>query len=166
MPNWERLFLNGLVDFRLFCQMWDKKYERLIKERSIPLKKGALELLNHFRLNNLPMAVATSTATHSAKAILKNSGIFDFFRIVIGGDQVSKSKPSLDIYLKAAAELSSNPKRCLALEDSANGVKAAFAAGMTVVQIPDLVPPDSELMHLGHILLDDLSDVINYNFSS
>jgi beta-phosphoglucomutase-like phosphatase (HAD superfamily) len=62
--------------------------------------------------------------------------------------------------------LSSKPSTCLALEDSTNGVKAAVAAGMTVVQIPDLVQPDEALLSLGHIVLDSLSDVQEYDFQS
>jgi beta-phosphoglucomutase-like phosphatase (HAD superfamily) len=90
--------------------------------------------------------------------------LLDYFEIVIGGDQVERGKPDPDIYLKAASALSAAPSKCLALEDSTNGVKAAVAAGMTVVQIPDLVQPNEELLQLGHIVLSSLADVPKYNF--
>jgi beta-phosphoglucomutase-like phosphatase (HAD superfamily) len=110
------------------------------------------------------MAVATSTRTKRATEKLGDAGLLDYFKIVIGGDQVEQGKPDPEIYLKAASALSSAPSRCLALEDSANGVKAAVAAGMTVVQIPDLVPPSDELLQLGHIVLSSLADVPKYDF--
>lgn len=63
-----------------------------------------------------------------------------------------RGKPDLEIYLKAASSLSSDLSKCLTLEDSANGVKSAIAAGMTVVQIPDVVFPDEKLLKLDHIV--------------
>jgi beta-phosphoglucomutase-like phosphatase (HAD superfamily) len=90
---------------------------------------------------------------------LRKSGVLDRFQAVIGSDQVRNGKPEPDIYLKAAGLLNARPERCLALEDSENGVRAAVGAGMTVVQIPDLVQPSAELLALGHIVLDSLREV-------
>ena len=59
---------------------------------------------------------------------------------VTGGDEVKAGKPAPDVYLDAARKLGIAPADCLALEDSENGVTAALAAGMTVIQIPDLAP--------------------------
>jgi len=144
----------------------DGEYRRVIEESPIPLKDGAEELLRYISSIEIPIAVATSTAIDRAQKKLKSSGILDYFDFIIGGDQVTRSKPDPEIYLKAASELSSEPSKCLALEDSANGVKAAVAAGMTVVQIPDLVQPGEELLSLGHIVLRSLYDVPKYQFSS
>ena len=91
-------------------------------------------------------------------------GRWSYLDIIIGGDQVTKSKPEPDIYLKAASELSADPAKSLAFEDSPNGVKAALAAGMIVVQIPDLILPDDDLLKMGHIVLNNLADVIEYDF--
>ena len=88
------------------------------------------------------------------------------FVAIVGGDQVQKSKPHPDIYFKAAAILGVTPKNCLALEDSENGVRSAVSAGMTVVQIPDLVQPSLDLRGLGHIVLGSLRDVANYAFAA
>jgi beta-phosphoglucomutase-like phosphatase (HAD superfamily) len=82
----------------------------------------------------------------------------------VGGDQVEYSKPHPAIYLKAAATLGAMPEKCLALEDSDNGVKSALSAGMTVIQVPDLVQPSSNLRELGHIILGSLRDVANHAF--
>ena len=83
---------------------------------------------------------------------------------VIGGDQVSRSKPAPDIFLRAAEEFNVSSEKCLVLEDSENGVNAAIKAGMKVIQIPDLIEPSAALKQQGHIILESLKDVINYRF--
>ena len=64
----------------------------------------------------------------------------------------------------AATRLNVSPPGCLALKDSGNGVKSAVSAGMTVVQIPDMIQPTEDLLALGHIVLDDLAEVLRYRF--
>ena len=156
--------LEGIVDFKTFGLAWLREYNRITSEQPIPLKPGVEALLTHIQSMQIPMAVATSTDSARATAKLGATGLLDYFKIVIGGDQVERGKPDPEIYLKAAAALSSAPSTCLALEDSTNGVKAAVAAGMTVVQIPDLVQPDPDLLKLGHFVLSSLADVPNHFF--
>lgn len=158
--------LQGIMDYKEFGLEWDNTYTRLTLGKPVPLKKGAESLLEHIKSINIPMAVATSTRTDRAKVKLSDSGILHFFDIVIGGDQVSNSKPDPEIYIKAAYALSTEPSKCLAFEDSPNGVKSAVAAGLTVIQVPDLVQPDEDLLKMGHIVLSSLADVRDYNFQS
>lgn len=129
---------------------------------AVPLMNGVLELLDHLDLTSIPKSVATSTRTEHARSKLTNSGILHRFTHVTGGDQVDNGKPAPDIYLKAAQRLQVNPAECLALEDSPNGVKAALAAGMQVIQIPAIVQPDADTIALGHTVLNDLHEVINH----
>ena len=156
--------LDGVADYKEFGLAWMREYKRITLERPIPLKHGVEELLPYIESIEVPMAVATSTQALRAKEKLEDAGLLDYFKFIIGGDQVERGKPHPEIYLKAASALASAPSKCLALEDSANGVKAAVAAGMTVVQIPDLVPPSDELLLLGHIVLSSLADVPKYDF--
>ena len=156
--------LEDVMDFEMFGRFWNSEYRRISEESPIPLKVGAKNLLLHLESLNIPMAVATSTDAMYANEKLRFSGIRDFFDVVVGGDHVRRSKPDPEIYLKAASLLDSDPFKCLAFEDSANGVKAAVAAGMTVIQVPDLVKPDSALLRLGHIVLESLADVPNLKF--
>jgi len=152
------------VNFTIFWKACRARYHEAITTRGIPLKDGVLEFLRYIRSLQLPMAVATSTQTDIAKTKLRDTGILDYFQIVVGGEQVRHSKPHPDIYLKAAAELAVNARNCLALEDSENGVKSASAAGLTVIQIPDLVQPSTALKQNGHIILDSLLDVVYFDF--
>jgi HAD superfamily hydrolase (TIGR01509 family) len=156
--------LDDLIDVDEFIATWRGIYADWIAKEPVPLKSGVKDVLMHLTSLNIPIAVATSTKTVAAENKLKMAGIFDYFEVVIGGDQVSHSKPKPDIFLKAAASLACEPSSCIAFEDSPNGVKSAVAAGMTVVQIPDMIEPDDALLKLGHIVLDNLSDVLTFNF--
>ena len=151
--------LAGKADHVEFGRVWEARYAEAIAAAPIPLKDGVVELLEHLRDVALPAAVATSTATPRAMQKLERAGILGYFAAIVGGDQVARSKPQPDIYLRAAALLGADPEACLALEDSENGVRAALAAGMTVVQVPDLVAPTRELEALGHAIVASLRDV-------
>lgn len=141
---------------------WFENYKMLAFQQPVPLKKGAESLLKHFKRNDVPMAVATSTAYDKAIVKLKNSGLIDYFDFVIGGDMVEESKPHPMIYLTAAQQLQVEAENCLAFEDSNNGVKAAYAAGMFVFQVPDIVEPTDEIKRLGHPIFHSLYDVKDY----
>ena len=72
---------------------------------------------------------------------------------------VSKSKPELDIYLKACETLQVNPQECYALEDSRNGLLAAHRAGCKVIMVPDLWHPDEEIQRILFGKCSDLEEV-------
>jgi len=156
--------LEGLTCPVEFREKWDAAYTALTHERPLPHKDGVTEILDALKAMDIPVAVATSTKTPRAKSKLLHSGLLDYFPVVIGGDQVEHSKPAPDIYLRAATAINADPAKCLAFEDSTNGVRAAVAAGMTVVQIPDLVEPPEELRQLGHIILESLAHAREYDF--
>lgn len=156
--------LSHQTEYLSFKAAWRDRYKSLIERQEIPLKAGAIEILKDIKSRQQSIALATSTETPQAIIKLANAGISDYFNAVIGGDQVARSKPAPDIYLKAAQEFKVNPEKCLALEDSENGVNAAINAGMKVIQIPDLVAPSAALKQQGHIILKSLQEVINYRF--
>ena len=156
--------LTGKVNYLEFDRIWHDKYHESTTQEPIPLKEGVIPFLDHLKFLKISTAVATSTKHSAATKKLTDTQILQYFDVIIGGDQVKKSKPHPDIYLKAAETLGASPGRCLALEDSENGVRSAASAGMTVVQIPDLVPPSQELQKLGCIVLSSLCDVMRYEF--
>jgi HAD superfamily hydrolase (TIGR01509 family) len=109
-------------------------------ERGLPLKAGARELLQDLLDRSVPMAVATSTRGERARTKLMRSGIDRYFSHVVTSSDVTHAKPAPDLYLLAAQRLGVPPGECVALEDSEFGVRAAAAAGIRVIQVPDLVP--------------------------
>jgi len=157
-------YLAKLVDAEKFAQLWDIKYHEFTTAQPIPLKPGVRSLLSKLDQLGTPTAVATSTDTQQATHKLVSAEIVRYFDCIVGGDMVTNSKPNPDIYLNAAAKLNQRASACLALEDSENGVRAALAAGMTVVQIPDLIEPGPEFVQLGHIVLNSLDDVLDFDF--
>ena len=89
-----------------------------------------------------PVAIASSAHRAVIDAALAATGLDDVFRVVVSSDEVEHGKPAPDVYLLAAERLGADPVTCLVVEDSLNGVKAAKAAGMTVVLVPNAsVPP-------------------------
>lgn len=154
-----RAGLPATVDYLEFNRQWDVVHAAANAARSPPLKRGVVELLEALGAAAMPCAVATSTGSDRALAKLGQAGILQHFAAITAGDEVERSKPYPDIYLRAAAKLSAPPGQCLALEDSELGVRAALAAGMTVIQVPDLLAPSPEFRALGHAVIDDLHAV-------
>ncbi|MFT6557874.1 HAD family hydrolase [Sneathiella sp.] len=139
-----------------FMDMWQQIYHDEAVMKPVPLKEGVVDFLTFLEAENIPRAVATSTGYKKAVRKLSNAGILDFFHHLSTGDQVTNSKPHPEIYLQAAAKLDIQPERCLALEDSDNGVRAAHGANMLVFQIPDLVDPSPSVRKLDHRIIPSM----------
>ena len=99
-----------------------------------PSAKMTLEQLRDMKL---PLAVATSSVSASARPLLDRTGIRSLFSVVITGDEVQQGKPHPDIYLRAAKKLGISPEACLVIEDSLAGIAAGKGANMRVAAIPD-----------------------------
>jgi HAD superfamily hydrolase (TIGR01509 family) len=125
-------------------------------EAGLPLKAGVLELLALLESHGLPRAVVTSTRRERALQKLTLCGLLPHFDAVAAGGEVAHPKPAPDLYLLAAQRLGVAPEACVVLEDSVAGVRAALAAGMTPIQVPDLVWPDESERALGHRVVESL----------
>jgi len=109
------------------------------------LKAGVIELLDHLDALGLPRAIATSSPHEAVEAHLTPAGILNRFNAVIAKGDYERGKPAPDPFLNAAKALGMEPEDCLALEDSHAGVRAAHAAGMMTVMVPDLLDPTEEM---------------------
>lgn len=110
-------------------------------DAGLPLKPGAVELLDALRAANYPMAIVTSSSRRTADAHLRLAGIHDRFDAILTRDDVVRGKPSPDLYLLAASQFGARPQACVAIEDSNHGVAAALAAGAITIMVPDMAPP-------------------------
>lgn len=126
-------------------------------EEGIPVKSGAIELLGALAERDVPTAVATSSRRVHADGHLGRSGLLDLVRTVVTRDDVTNPKPHPEPYLLAASRLGVAPERCVAFEDSHTGVKAAHAAGMHTIMVPDLLVPTEEIERLCFAVLPSLA---------
>ncbi len=137
----------------------DALFKEIIAAEGIPLKPGAVALLDHLEREGCPKAVASSTPKAGVLQRLSMTGLRARFPIIIGGDEVRRGKPSPDIFLAAAERLDIAPEGCWVLEDSEYGIAAAHTAGMTPIMIPDLKPPSAKTAALAYRILPSLADV-------
>lgn len=107
-----------------------EKYWKSLDDGKVPLVKGVMELIDYFKRNKYKIHVASSATRPTVDKVMEYFNLGDFFKFRIGGDEVKKSKPDPEIFLKSAKQSNSNPENCLVIEDSRNGLKAAKAAGM------------------------------------
>ncbi|MEF3082379.1 HAD family phosphatase [Luteimonas sp. SMYT11W] len=129
-----------------------------VAERGVPHRPGIVALLDLLVAHDMPRAVATSTRSPLAQRKLEAAGLLGYFDVVCTSSDVAQPKPAPDVYLLAAERLGVAPAQCLVLEDSPTGVRAALAAGMTAVQVPDLLAPDDAVRALGHRIVESLDD--------
>ena len=135
--------------------------DKYVAENGIEAKSGAKELLIWLKQNGYKTALATATPVDRASLYLKQVGLLEFFDVICSAREVKRGKPEPDIYLLAAKRLGLAPGECMALEDSQNGVRSAFAAGCKTVLVPDLDNPENELKGCLYAVADNLSAVKN-----
>ena len=128
-------------------------------DAGIALKAGVTEVLDQLEAAGLPRAIATSSSHRAVQAHLGHSGVLPRFHAVIARGDYARGKPNPDPFLTAAERLGVAPADCLALEDSHNGVRAASAAGMMTVMVPDLLDATQEMHALCVRIARDLHEV-------
>ena len=133
--------------------------DKYVAENGIEAKSGAKELLIWLKQNGYKTALATATPVDRASLYLKQVGLLEFFDVICSAREVKRGKPEPDIYLLAAKRLGLAPGECMALEDSQNGVRSAFAAGCKTVLVPDLDNPENELKGCLYAVADNLPTV-------
>ena len=143
----------------------DKKREiadEIIAEQGMPKKAGLMELLDFLEEEGIKKAVATSSTREKALNYLELGGVRMRFDHIVCGSDVRESKPHPEIFEIAAKYLRVSPQQCIVLEDSKMGIKAAKAAGMYGIFIPDLVEMDEEIQKDASTTLKNLYEVIEW----
>jgi beta-phosphoglucomutase-like phosphatase (HAD superfamily) len=125
-----------------------------------PIKAGAAEFLDALRERGIRCAVASSSTRGQIQACLGSLDLLHHFSAFAGGDEVARAKPDPALYLLAAQRLGVAPADCIAFEDSENGAKAALAAGMRVVVVPDLKHPPAAIVERAFHVLESLHHAV------
>jgi HAD superfamily hydrolase (TIGR01509 family) len=146
-------------DMERFLVEERREIEALFVE-GVALKDGVRELLAHLDELSLPRAIATSSARPAVDANLGRHGLLGGFQAIVTREDVARHKPYPDPYLRAAELLGVAPQACLALEDSHNGVRAAHAAGMMTIMVPDLLDPTEEMRQKCASIAGSLHEVL------
>jgi HAD superfamily hydrolase (TIGR01509 family) len=135
---------------------WEARYDEVVLRllaRPRPAASGVSELVRHLHGLGVKLAVASSSKRTWIDATLLSIGLADAFEAEAAGDEVPRGKPEPDIYVLAAERLGVLPDRCLAIEDSPNGVLSARQAGMAVLGV--------RTPYTAHLTLDGAQLVID-----
>jgi HAD superfamily hydrolase (TIGR01509 family) len=125
----------------------------------LPLLGGAVEAVRSLAAS-YPLAVASSSNRPLIDVVLETAGIAECFVATVSSEEVPRGKPSPDVYLEAARRLGVAPADCAAVEDSANGIRAAKAAGMYVVAYPnEHYAPDADALGLADVVINGLGEL-------
>lgn len=149
-------------DYDGFKKQSRERFYKHIEVNGVPIKKGLFELLDYLKSQNIKMAVATSTSAQTALKVIKKAGVYDYFDSFVCGDDVKNGKPHPEVFLTAAQRIGIAPDKCVAFEDSINGIKSAFAANMTTVMVPDFLQPTEEITPKISFLCKSLDEAIEF----
>ena len=138
------------------------RMDRRIARAGLPVKTGVREILEYLEKQGYLVGLASSTAMQGVMGHLEQSGLTQFFQVIVTGDMVEHSKPEPDIYLKACEKLGAAPADAMAVEDSPNGIRSAYRAGMKPVMVPDMIAPTPEIEEMLFGKFTTLLDMLEY----
>lgn len=134
---------------------------KYVSENGVEMKKGADKLVQFLKDRKIKTAVATSSDMDRVRRYLGFVGLFDKFDKIICGPDVQHGKPMPDIYLAAAKALGVDTDKCIAVEDSKNGILSAYRAGCHTIMVPDLDEPDEETKRMLYARVSSLEKIID-----
>lgn len=127
--------------------------------RELPLLPGAVTTVRALAAR-WPLGLASSSNRPVIDAVLEGAGLRECFSATVSAEEVARGKPAPDVYLAAARELEADPVRCAAVEDSTNGLRAAAAAGMVVIAVPNHeFPPTADALALARVIVESIDQL-------
>lgn len=131
-------------------------------EHDVPLKPYCCELLDYLKEQGVRIALATSTNIEITKRNLEKTGIIGYFDAIVTGDEVKNGKPAPDIFLLAAKRIGANLSESVIVEDTYNGLRGAYAAGIRGIMVIDGQMPNDETHRITVAECESLNQVLNY----
>lgn len=139
-------------------RMYHEKYDG----GNLPMKEGVFEVLEYLKRNGKKIALASSTRRQTVVNQLRDAKILDFFDEIVTGDMISRSKPDPEIFLLACSKINVAPENAYAIEDSYNGIRAAYSGKLRPIMVPDMLPANEEMQDKAETVCDSLLDVVKY----
>ena len=125
----------------------------------LPLLPGARETVVGLA-RVWPLALASSANRPIIELVLELARLEDSFGASVSSEEVAHGKPAPDVYLEAARRIGVPATQCAAVEDSSNGLRAAAAAGMRVIALPNRAfPPEADALRAAAVVIDSLDDL-------
>jgi HAD superfamily hydrolase (TIGR01509 family) len=160
-PEWSR-YVHDELDVPLEPVEINERVVAHVLDRyrhDLPLLPGAVKAVRRLAAR-WPLGLATSSNRPVIDAVLEAAGLTDCFAVTVSGDEVARGKPSPDVYLEATRRLRAKPADAAAVEDSTNGLRAAAAAEMLVIAIPNReFPPSEDALALADLVLRSLDEL-------
>jgi len=160
-PEWSA-YLRDELGVPLDVEEINREVVRRMQESyaaGLPLLPGALETVRALAAR-WPLGLASSSNREIIDVFLDRAGVRELFGATVSSEEVARGKPAPDVYLAAAGRLGVAPERCVAIEDSSNGLRAAVAAGMAVIAVPNPhYPPDEDALALAAATVDAVGEV-------
>jgi len=155
-------YLHDVVGLRETPQeLSDEVVRRMLAryESALPLFDGAAAAVRRLAAS-FRLAVASSSNRELIDGVLATAGLAEEFEITVSSEEVARGKPSPDVYLETARRLGVDPTGCAAIEDSANGIRAAYAAGMRIVAVPNRrYPPAADALELADEVVGSVAEL-------
>jgi HAD superfamily hydrolase (TIGR01509 family) len=160
-PEWSR-YLHDVVGIpESPPEINDEVVRRMLARYAdeVPLIDGAVDAVRRLA-GSFRLAVASSANRELIDGVVDAAELDTMFEALVSSEEVARGKPAPDVFLEAARRLDVAPERCAAIEDSANGIRAAHAAGMRVLAIPNRrYPPAADALELADEVLASIAEL-------
>ncbi|MCH4207163.1 MAG: HAD family phosphatase [Solobacterium sp.] len=128
-------------------------------EKEVDVMPGTREILAYLSAMDVNMAVATTTSREMTEERLKKLALWDYFKLVLCGDEVKKRKPDPEIYLSVLKKMNCRCDQCLVIEDTGYGVQSAYSAGIPVIMVPSVNQPNEVQLRQAVMVKKNLLEV-------
>jgi HAD superfamily hydrolase (TIGR01509 family) len=160
-PEWSRYLRDELrvpLDPDEISRDVVRRMEQLYRD-SLPLLPGASDAVRSLS-SRWPLGLASSANREIIDLVLELAGWASAFTATVSSEEVARGKPAPDVYVEAASRIGVDAVRCVAVEDSSNGLRSAAAAGMAVIAVPNPhYPPDDDALALAAVTVESLEEL-------
>lgn len=152
----------GQEDIDAFFEDSREAIWKEFNEQGAPLKPGIMELLTYLNDHDIPCVICSSSKRVAIDLLLEKANMTHLFKGIVSGDDVEHAKPNPEIVEKAVEMLGTKKDETVMLEDSLNGIRASYCAGVPVIMVPDLIAPDAEVEEKAFSVYPDLFSVLDF----